>query len=97
MIPTLNQDIPIPSTAAKRPWLQLRFRQIAMLAVAAVFLLAKLADAASGFFVAYPHVKQALIASSAAAGLTALGALGFCSRAAFPCACRTYCSATAAA
>lgn len=77
MIPNqVNQDIPLQSTAAKRPWLKLRFRQIAMLVVGLVFLAVKLADTASNFFAAYPHVKQALIASSAAAGLTALGALG---------------------
>lgn len=58
------------------PRFRLRPRQIAMLAVGLIFILVKSYEGLSSFFLAHPQVMPALLGSSAAAGLTALGALG---------------------
>jgi len=55
---------------------RLRVRQIAMLAVGLIFVVVKSYEGLHALFLARPEVWLALIASSAAAGLTALGALG---------------------
>ncbi|MFJ3047609.1 ZIP family metal transporter [Herbaspirillum chlorophenolicum] len=56
--------------------LNLKPRQIVMLLVALVFLAIKSYESLHAYFIANPHVWNALLGSSAAAGLTALGALG---------------------
>lgn len=56
--------------------LNLKPRQIAMLLVALVFLLIKSYESLHAYFIANPQVWNALLGSGAAAGLTALGALG---------------------
>ncbi|WP_050476641.1 ZIP family metal transporter [Herbaspirillum rhizosphaerae] len=73
--PYLNQSAPTSAEYAA-PRLRLRWRQIAMLAVGLIFILVKSYEGLSGFFLAHPQVMPALLGSSAAAGLTALGALG---------------------
>src|SRR5450830_1580172 len=73
--PYFLQDTPT-STEHTAPRLRLRLRQIAMLVVGLVFVLVKSYEGLHAFFLSHPEMKMALIASSAAAGLTALGALG---------------------
>src|SRR5450830_2173702 len=73
--PYFLQDTPT-STEHTAPRLRLRLRQIAMLVVGLVFVLVKSYEGLHAFFLEHPQVMPALIASSAAAGLTALGALG---------------------
>ncbi|MCW5297023.1 ZIP family metal transporter [Herbaspirillum lusitanum] len=79
----LREQFPVEPTPAAAPapshpgfWAGLRLRQIAMLAVALVFVLVKSYESLQAFFLTHPEVKMALLGSSAAAGLTALGALG---------------------
>lgn len=77
----LREQFPVESTPVASPsqpgfWAGLRLRQIAMLAVGLVFILVKSYESLQAFFLAHPEVRMALIGSSAAAGLTALGALG---------------------
>lgn len=72
---------PLPATAhkatGKRRFLsRLRWRQLAMLALGLAFLGTKSYSALSTFFLAHPQVWLALLGSSAAFGLTALGAMG---------------------
>ncbi len=54
----------------------LRLRHYAMLSIALVFILAKLWERIGPYLAANNHIRLALIGSSVAAGLTALGALG---------------------
>jgi len=56
--------------------LNLKPRQITMLLVGLVFVLVKSYEHLDAYFTAHPPVWNALLGSSAAAGLTALGALG---------------------
>jgi len=77
----LREQFPVESTSvapSSRPgfWARLRLRQIAMLVIGLVFVLVKSYENLQAFFLAHPEVKSALLGSSAAAGLTALGALG---------------------
>ena len=77
----LREQFPVESTPvapSSQPgfWAGLRSRQIAMLAVGLVFVLVKSYESLQAFFLTHPEVRMALLGSSAAAGLTALGALG---------------------
>ena len=80
----LREQFPVDSTPAvpiapsSQPgfWAGLRLRQIAMLVVGLAFILVKSYESLQAFFLTHPEVRLALIGSSAAAGLTALGALG---------------------
>jgi len=64
------------STERNAPRFRLRLRQIVMLAVGLIFVLVKSYEGLHAFFASHPQVWMALIGSSAAAGLTAIGALG---------------------
>jgi ZIP family zinc transporter len=75
MIPNPSRER-LPVTSTPDTPFRLRPRQIVMLTVGLVFILATSYENLRVFFLAYPEVKMALIGSSAAAGLTALGALG---------------------
>ncbi|HZS80488.1 MAG TPA: ZIP family metal transporter [Herbaspirillum sp.] len=75
MIPSPSRER-LPVTSTPDTPFRLRPRQIVMLTVGLVFILATSYESLRVFFLAYPEVKMALIGSSAAAGLTALGALG---------------------
>lgn len=74
----LREQFPIkPAPAGRSGFLSgLRLRQIAMLAVGLIFILVKSYEGLSSFFLEHPQVMPALLGSAAAAGLTALGALG---------------------
>lgn len=78
----LREQLPVELSSdspAMRPallWAGLRLRQIAMLLVGAIFVLVRSCEGLHAFLLMHPEVKMALIGSSAAAGLTALGALG---------------------
>ncbi|MFZ1180701.1 MAG: ZIP family metal transporter [Herbaspirillum sp.] len=75
MIPNPSRErLPVASTPGT-PF-RLRPRQIVMLTVGLIFVLVTSYESLHAFFLSYPEVKMALIGSSAAAGLTALGALG---------------------
>lgn len=74
----LPRKIPLIAAFAVRILLKsgLRLRQIAMLTAGLVFIVVKSCESLHSLFLSYPEVKLAMYGSSAAAGLTALGALG---------------------
>lgn len=73
---TMETVIKTASTPRKRSWPTLRLRHYVMLVVALVFISARLWELAGPYLAANDHVRYALIGSLAAAGFTALGALG---------------------